>query len=159
MNIIEHGLYIIEDQFYLDFPDEYLKQNKEENRPHYYCFKENNAGIYWMIPLSLQYEKCEKEIEKKKKEGKPCDYYHVLNIAGGKKAFLISDMFPITDKYIKREYTLGGVHFILLDNSQINTINKKAKRVLYLVRKGIKLHDKQPDVLSIEQQLIKMLIK
>ena len=159
MKIIENGFYIIDDQFYIDFPDNYLKQNDEENRPHFYCFKEENNLIYWMIPLSNQYDKCEKGIKKKKNEGKRCDYYHIINIAGSKKAFLISDMFPVTKNYIKREYTISGLHFILLDNSQIRKINKKAKRILYLIRKGIKLHGKQPDVLFIEKKLKENLSK
>lgn len=159
MKIIENGFYIIDDQFYIDFPDKYLKQNDEENRPHFYCFKEDSENIYWMIPLSRRYEKCENEIEKKKKEGKPCDYYHVLNIAGSKRAFLISDMFPVTENYFKREYTIANVHFVLLDKKQIRAINKKAQRIFYLINKGIKLHNKQPDVLHIYNQLKAKLIK
>lgn len=154
MNIIENGFYIIDDQFYLDFPDKCLKQNDEENRPHFYCIKDDKYDLYWMIPLSRQYEKCEREIERKRQESKRCDFYHIINIAGSKRAFLISDMFPVTEKYIKREYTISGSHFILLDQKQINDIRKKASRILHLIKRGIILHNKQPDVLAIEKKLL-----
>ena len=32
------GFYIIADKFFEDFPDPYLKGNKSESRPHYYCW-------------------------------------------------------------------------------------------------------------------------
>ena len=70
--------------------DPYLKSNKEGNRPHYYCFKEDATGVYWMIPLSIRAEKYGKIIENKEKTGKPCDILHSV--------FLIQDMFPITMK-------------------------------------------------------------
>ena len=51
------GFYIIKDQFFEDMADPYLKGNKAENRPHYYCFEDTKEGIYWMIPLSSQIDK------------------------------------------------------------------------------------------------------
>ena len=63
-------------------------------------------------------------------------------------------MFPVTEKYIKREYTISGIHLILLDNKQISDINKKAKRILFFIMKKVKLHNKQPDVLNIYQKLL-----
>ena len=49
------GFYIIKDKFFEDMPDPYLKGNKAENRPHYYCFEDSSTGIYWMIPLTEEY--------------------------------------------------------------------------------------------------------
>ena len=59
------GFYIIQDRFFEDMPDPYLKGNKAGNRPHYYCFEDNTTGIYWMIPLSSRIDKFRKIIEKK----------------------------------------------------------------------------------------------
>ena len=53
------GFYIIQDRFFEDMPDPYLKGNKAGNRPHYYCFEDTAAGIYWMISLSSIIEKKE----------------------------------------------------------------------------------------------------
>ena len=57
------GFYIIKDIFFTDMQEPYLKGNKEENRPHYYCFEDSATGIYWMIPLSTQIDKYRKIIE------------------------------------------------------------------------------------------------
>lgn len=55
--MIERGFYIIKDKFFKDMNDPYLKGNKEGNRPHYYCFKEDETGLYRMIPLNSRIEK------------------------------------------------------------------------------------------------------
>ena len=36
----KNGFYIVKDKFFEDMSDPYLKGNKEENRPHYYCFED-----------------------------------------------------------------------------------------------------------------------
>lgn len=47
----QYGFYVIKDIFFTDFPDPYLKGNKNENRPHYYAVQDHNTGLYWMIHL------------------------------------------------------------------------------------------------------------
>lgn len=42
----ENYFYIISDQFFHDFPDPYLRGNYQENRPHYFAFKEESTKIY-----------------------------------------------------------------------------------------------------------------
>lgn len=66
------GFYIIKEQFFEDMNEPYLKGNKKENRPHYYCFEDENTGIYWMIPLSSKIEKYRKIMEKREAKGKAC---------------------------------------------------------------------------------------
>lgn len=61
----ERGFYIIKDKFFKDMDEPYLKGNKEANRPHYYCFKEDVTGLYWMIPLSSRIDKYKNIISKK----------------------------------------------------------------------------------------------
>ena len=74
------GFYIIKDKFFADMQEPYLKGNKSGNRPHYYCFEDADSGIYWMIPLSSQIEKYKGIVEKKEKEGKPCDIIHIVKL-------------------------------------------------------------------------------
>jgi len=62
-------------------------------------------------------------------------------------------MFPITEEYIKREFTLNKIPLKLLDSHHIKEINKKAKKILALIRRNIKLNPTQPNVLMIEKQL------
>lgn len=61
------GFYIIKDKFFEDMSDPYLKGNKAGNRPHYYCFEDTSAGVYWMIPLSSRIDKYRRIIENKEK--------------------------------------------------------------------------------------------
>ena len=155
MIIVENGFYIIDDQYFMDFPDPFLRGNHEENRPHYYCFREENSPILWVIPLSSRVAKYKAEIIKKRSAGKPCDVFHILEIAGNESVFLIGDMFPATEKYIKREYTIENIPLKLLDKHQISEINKRAKKVLNLIRREIRFNPTQPGVLVIEKQLMR----
>ena len=70
------GFYIIKDKFFEDMFDPYLKGNKSENRPHYYCFEDDEAGLYWMIPLSSRIDKYQRIIENKEK----CGNLEILSI-------------------------------------------------------------------------------
>ena len=104
--------------------------------------------------MSLQVEKAKKVIEKKKSQGKPCDSLHILSIAGKESAFIISDMFPITEEYILREYTIDGIPLQIKDQKDINILDKKARKVLALLRKGYSFVPTQPDIFAIETALI-----
>lgn len=41
----ERGFYVIKDQFFVDFPDPYLKGNKGEHRPHYFALRDPKANL------------------------------------------------------------------------------------------------------------------
>ena len=147
--MVKAGFYIIKDQFFEDMNDPYLKGNKKGNRPHYYCFKDYD-GLYWMIPLSSKVSKYQKIMDDKIKNGKPCDIIHIVKLDNGKKsAFLIQDIFPITERYIEREYTISGKHLILTSEHSINEIERKAKKVIAMLKRGIKFTPTQPDINAI----------
>lgn len=148
------GLYIIKDRFFKDFPDPYLKGNKEENRPHYYCFKDEKDGVFWVIPLSSQVDKYKNIIDKRESKGKECNSLHVAKLDNGKEsAFLIQDMFPIIEEYIEREYTFAGQHMVVTSERLIKTIDRKARNTLSMIKRGKKYLSTQPDVLRILKKL------
>jgi len=148
------GFYIIKDKFFEDMPDPYLKGNKEGNRPHYYCFEDRNTGIYWMVPLSSRIEKYRRIIEKKEKSGKTCDILHIVKLDDNREsAFLIQDMFPITEEYIEREYTIAGNHLMLTSEHTVKKIEHKAKKVMGMLKRGVKFTPTQPDVMKILKKL------
>ena len=125
------GFYIIKDKFFKDMPDPYLKGNKAGNRPHYYCFEDTSIGIYWMIPLSSRIDKYRRIMERKEKAGKPCDIIHIVKLDDSREsAFLIQDMFPITEEYIEREYTIAGIHLMLTSEHTAREIERKARKVM-----------------------------
>ena len=154
--ITEHAFYIIKDNFFEDFPDVFLKGNKEENRPHYYCFKDTKTGLLWVIPLSSKIDKYKRIIESREKLNKPCDTLHILKLDNDRTSvFLIQDMFPITENYIERAYTINGNPLRLTSEAEVAKIHKKANKILGLIKRGISFMPTQPDVLKIQDQLLK----
>ena len=148
------GFYIIKDKFFEDMSDPYLKGNKSGNRPHYYCFEDTMTGIYWMIPLSSKVEKYKGVIAKKEKAGKPCDIIHIVKLDNSREsAFLIQDMFPLTEEYIEREYTIAGNHLTLTSEHTANIIEQKARKVMAMLKRGVKFTPTQPDVCGILEKL------
>ncbi len=152
--MVEKGFYIIKDKFFEDMNDPYLKGNKEANRPHYYCFKEEETGLYWMIPLSSRIDKYKKIISQRVISGKSCDILHIMKLDNGKESvFLIQDMFPITKEYIERTYTISGNHLMVTSEHSALEIEKKAKKVMNLLKKGIKFTPTQPNISNIIDKL------
>ena len=148
------GFYMIKDSFFEVMSDPFLKGNKQGNRPHYYCFEDDESGIYWIIPLSSRVSKYKKIIEKKEKTGKKCDILHIAKLDNDKESvFLIQDMFPITEDYIEREYTISGNHMVLSSEHTINDINKKAKKIKAMIKRGVKFLPTQVDALKIYNKL------
>lgn len=154
--MVANGFYFIKNDFFSIMQAPYLKENKNSKRPFYYCFKEDNSDIYWMIPLSSRVDKYKKLIAKRKEQNKPCHGIHILTFPTGRESvFLIQDIFPVTEKYIDRAYTIGNIPLYLLDKNEIATINDKAKTVLRLSKKGIKLTPTSPDIWKIYTKLTK----
>ena len=53
-------------------------------------------------------------------------------------AFLIQDMFPITKEYIEQEYTIVVNHLMLLSKYTVREIEHKARKVMGIMKRGIK---------------------
>lgn len=152
MKIISNGFYILKDEYFLDMKDPYLKNNKDGKRPFYFCLEGCFKGkkIYWMIPLSSKVNKFRNIMINRQVNHKPNDGLFICKLPSGRKsAFLIQDIFPITDKYIKREYTLGGNHMILKREKDIKIIKKKSTKIIRLILRGIKILPTSPNVLKI----------
>lgn len=144
------GFYIIKDDFFAEANDPYLKGNKEQNRPHYYCFEDSENGIYWMIPLSSRIDKYQRIIDKRLAAGKPCDTLYIVELDNNRKnVFLMQDIFPITADYIEREYTIAGNPMMLTSEHVAREIEKRARRVVGLLKRGIKFTPTQPDIAAI----------
>jgi len=62
-------------------------------------------------------------------------------------------MFPITEDYIEREYTISGNHMVLSSEHTINDINKKAKKIKAMIKRGVKFLPTQVDALKIYNKL------
>ena len=154
----QFGFYVIKDEFFEKFNDPYLKGNKDQNRPHYYCFKDEADGLYWIIPMSSKVEKYKAVIAHKKEMHKPCDLLYVCKLSNDKEnAFLVQDMFPITEKYILRPYTFAGNPLKLINETDRQIIGSKAIRILNLIERKVPFNKFQPDVLKIKETLLEEL--
>lgn len=108
------------------------------------------GGILWK-------RKYKKIIEAKEKNNKKCDVLHILKLSNGKNnVFLIGDMFPVTENYIEREYTIKNNHLMLYNESEIILIEKKAKKVKEMIKHGVKFTRTQPDVMKIFEKLVSL---
>lgn len=85
-SMLKAQLYFLSDQYYLDFPDDKLMKNKDmldgspHNRPCFFAFPDSRLpSIYWIIPISSQYEKF-KKIEQEKRKGTVTATRYVLEL-------------------------------------------------------------------------------
>ena len=93
-----------------------------------------------MIPLSSRIDKFRKIIEKKEQAGKPCDILHIVKLDDSRESvFLIQDMFPITEEYIEREYTIAGNHLMLTSEHTAKVIEQKARKVRCMADEPVSL--------------------
>lgn len=132
------GLYIIKDEYFSDFPNPKYMDNKGESRPHYYAVKDND-GLYWMIPISSKVEKFRAkiaEVEAKAGAGN-CFLFAVAPVSGRERAFIISEMFPVTEDYILRPYTVKGKPLVIQNTEIQKMVRTKALRFLKMVDRGL----------------------
>ncbi|MBR5534920.1 MAG: hypothetical protein IKU62_08760 [Ruminiclostridium sp.] len=152
MSISEYGLCIVSDQYFVDFPSVRHMSNKHEKRPYYLAIRKPN-GIIWLVPLSSQVEKYRAKIEADEEKHGECIYYYITKLKGRESAFLIGNIIPVREEYIKKAFTVQGSPFVIQDKKDIKAINKKVNRYLTMVRYG----KMQPavDIMAIEEELKK----
>lgn len=149
MDVKKNGAYILSDAYFEKYDTGRMMDNKSSNRPHYVAL--HIEDTYWMVPISHKVEKYEEKIQKFEDENKECVFYHIGEFAGQKRAFLIGDMIPTTEKYILRAYTVSGRPYVIRDEDLNRKLTSKAKRYLLLVRK--KKIKPYVDIFSIERDL------
>ena len=82
-----------------------------------------------------------------------CDTILFGKVLGHEKAFLIQNMCPVSISYVKNEYIDAIYHKpVRVDGRLEKELEKKARKVLALQRKGIRLIF--PNILEIEKQLL-----
>lgn len=105
--------------------------------------------------MSSRIDKYRRIMEKKEKAGKPCDILYIVKLDDSRESvFLIQDMFPITEEYIEREYIIDGNRLMLTSEHTVREIEQKARKVMGMLKRGIKFTPTQPDVMAILEKLI-----
>jgi len=111
------------------------KDNKE--RPVYCCIQDrNNPYIYWAVPTSDMSHRTHEQLDRIKdycalsdRDIRSC-YYH-LGHTNRPAIFRISNVLPVTEKYIDGEYISQGIHLVLRDKKLIADIERKLSRILF----------------------------
>lgn len=152
MSVSTYGLCIVSDQYFLDFPSVRHMSNKHEKRPYYLAIREKD-GIIWLVPLSTQVEKYRAKIEADERKYRESIFHYITKVKGNENAFLIGNAIPVTEKYIKKPFTIQGTPFVIQDKADIKQIGSKLKRYLAMVRHG--KMSPAVDILAIEEELKK----
>ena len=140
MEVKQGYAYHIKDEYFEFAHDSNLMQNKERGnyRPTLYCVPDSNSGIYWMIPISSQYDKFLAIKEKIITKGKPCKGIVLGEFDDRKAAFLLQNMFPVTEQYLDHIHTKNGNPVPVKQVLQ-SEIQKNVKFLLALNAKGVKV--------------------
>lgn len=157
--VIEDGkFYFIKDEFFGLFKDYKLMENKEggTRRPCYFCFRDRiDKEIIWFVPISTKYEKYKRIYENKKvKNGNRPVYNFVFgNVLGKDAVFLIQNIFPTVEKYVKEKYVTSNVD-VEISSDMRDRIIRISYRVLRLAQEGI--HIPFYDVIEMKEFLLKL---
>ncbi len=158
LNIATGNLYFVSDDFFERVQDPYLKINYERTkRPHYFALKDSRTELFWLVPCSSKVEKFERLLQKKREQHKPTDTIRIVKIFDNPTVLLFQDMFPVTAAYIARPYQKGGQAVRIADPKLIQELEKNARKIIALLRRGVRFTPTQPDVNRIEKIMLEEL--
>lgn len=108
MSIKEGYVYHIKDSYFDRVQEKGLMQNKENGkyRPTFFCVRDTKEQeLLWMVPLSTRYEKYQSIYNKQVKKYDECITIVLSEYDGERAAFLLQNMFPVTEKYLDHLHT------------------------------------------------------
>lgn len=133
-----NGMYFGKNEFYEIIRKLGGQWNDSKERPLFCLMKSSeNDGIYWAIPvgdLAHRNEEAKKRIQKYmsfKESDIRSSFYHIGN-TDKKSIFFMSDVVPITDQYIEREYLSRYTNeiYIVKNKKLLLELERKLKRIL-----------------------------
>lgn len=145
--------YHIKESYFDKVNDDKLMKNKENGnyRPTYYCYKEADSQLIWVVPMSTQVEKFRKIAQKSIDKYGECNGIYIDKFDGKENAFLIQNMFPITEKYISHIHTRNNNPVPVNANIK-KEVKKRVNKALALLKKGKKIIF--PDVKRLKKMMI-----
>ena len=151
MKVPVHGLCVIDDRYFLDYPSVRHMSNKHESRPYYLAVYAKD-GIIWAVPLSSHVDKYGAKIKADERRYGECLFYTIAKVKGRESAFLIGNAIPVTEEYIKKPFTVAEVPYVVKNKQLVKELKGKLSRYLALVRQG----KMKPavDILAIEKKLL-----
>ena len=135
--MIEHGMYFGKKEFYQLIKDVGGVWNDSKERPIICLIKSiEYNGLYWAIPVgnynhrdNTAKTRIHRYLNRDRDDIASC-FYHIGN-TNEKSIFFISDVVPITDKYIEREYLnkTKSIH-VIKNKVLLQSLEDKLKRIL-----------------------------
>lgn len=121
-----------------------LLQNKaattdgQHNRPCFFVFDDSQEQeIYWCVPISSQIDKYENirehRLSKMRERGMENPICHEIafgKVIGESRAFLLRNMFPVTEKYIENYYVGRDGKPVTISEQSANFIRNSARKLL-----------------------------
>ena len=149
MEYLEGYVYHIKDEFFSKVQDRKLMQNKENGnfRPTYFCLRDPQTSLLWMIPMSSRCQKYQAIYEKQRKKYGKCITIVMGEYGGKKAAFLLQNMFPTSDYYLDHIHTING-NPVPVNSAIQKVIHSDFQQVRQLLRRNVKIVF--PDVKRIE---------
>lgn len=136
--------YYIKDEYYKKFENCGIMKGKDDDefgkhgRPCFYCFEMDS--LYWMIPISSKIEKYQEIYNKKIKRYKNYDGIKFGYVNGKKRAFLLQNICPVTEKYIDNEYKINHNSISVKVNLKFQKkLNSIARKIVRLYKSGNKI--------------------
>ena len=133
----QNGMYYITDELKEIIRSVGGKWNDEKKRP-VVCLipSSENKNLYWAIPVGKVNHRDEAArnrinsyINRDRRDIRSC-FYHIGRTTN-KSIFFITDVIPITSKYILEEHLGSNLkHFIIKNPNLIRDLNYKLKRIL-----------------------------
>lgn len=153
MDYQEGYVYHIKDEYFKKANDPNLMQNKEDGnyRPTFYCMRDKETSLLWLVPLSSRVEKFQAIYDKQIEKYGNCLTIVMGEYDGKRAAFLLQNMFPITERYLDHIHTRNNNPVPVKYSIQVEIITKM-KRILRLHARGKKVIF--PDISRLENLML-----
>jgi hypothetical protein len=132
-----NGMYFGKEEIYDIIRNVGGSWNDSKERPIVCLLKIDDTDLYWAIPVgNWNHRDKDAKIRIKNFLNRPEDnisscYYHLGNTTT-KSIFFISDVIPITDKYIEREYLGRNKSIYIIKNKPLlKELTRKLRRIIY----------------------------
>lgn len=140
---MEEGcFYFISDEFYEKYKALGVTGNDGEThgRPCCYMFRADDSDLYWMIPISSKVEKYQRLFDKSIQKYGICDNIVFGYVLGRKRAFLVQNLFPVTERYIVAPYLEKATGKPVAVDERTGTILRaKARKKIGKAAQGVKI--------------------
>lgn len=153
----EGYVYHINDDYFAKVQDDKLMQNKENGtyRPTFLCLEDrNNPGLLWVVPMSTRVEKYQAIRDKQIEKRRECLSIVIGEYDGRQAAFLLQNMFPITEKYLDHIHTRNG-NPVPVKHSIAQEVRTNMQKLRQLIYRGKQVVF--PDVRRLEKLMLEEL--